>query len=115
MLDNAQSSCIYQKIRRGQYGKMTEVVLEQYDVIVAAGVVSLGEAPPETLSLIIDHLAATRLIALSFSDPTLTDGASNHVVGNEIALGRISLVAREYQPHIQKQKMGSNVIMLKRL
>ena len=115
MLDNAQSSCIYQKIWRSQHGKITGVVLEQYDVIVAAGVASLGEAPPETLSLIIDHLAATRLIALSFSDPTLTDSAFNQVVDNEIALGRISLVAREYEPHIQKQKMGSNVIMLKRL
>ena len=77
----------------------------QYDVIVAAGVVSLGEAP----------LVATKFIALSFNDPILVDGASNHVLGNEIALGRISLVSREYEPHIQKQKMGSNVIMLKRL
>ena len=84
---------------------MTGVVLGQYDVIVAAGVVSLGEAP----------LVDTKLIALSFNDPTLADGASNHVLGNEIALGRISLVSREYEPHIQKQKMGSDVIMLKRL
>ena len=115
MLDNAQSSCIYQKIWKGQHGKMTGVVVGQYDVIVAAGVVPLGEAPPETLSLIIDHLAATRLIALSFNDPTLADGASNHVLGNEIALGHISLVSQEYEPHIQKQKMGSDLIMLKRL
>ena len=84
---------------------MTGVVLGQYDVIVATGVVSLGEAP----------LVATKLITLSFNHPTLADGASNHVLGNEIALGRISLVPREYEPHIQKQKMGSNVIMLKRL
>ena len=84
---------------------MTEVVLGQYDVIVAAGVLSLGEAP----------LVATKLIVLSFNNPTLADGASNHVLGNEIALGHISLVSREYEPHIQKQKMGSDVIMLKRL
>ena len=84
---------------------MTGVVLGQYDVIVADGVVSLGEAP----------LVATKLIALFFNDPTLADGASNHVLGNEIALGHISLVSQEYEPHIQKQKMGSNVIMLKRL
>ena len=84
---------------------MTEVVLGQYDVIVAAGILSLGEAP----------LVAIKLIALSFNYPTLADGASNHVLGNEIALGRISLVSREYEPHIQKQKMGSDVIMLKRL
>ena len=94
---------------------MTGVVVGQYDVIVAAGVVPLGEAPPETLSLIIDHPAATRLIALSFNDPTLADGGSNHVGGNEIALGRISLVPREYELHIQKQKMGSNIIILKSL
>ena len=110
-----RGAAFIKKIWTGQHGKMTGVILEQYDVIVAAGVVSLGEVPPETLSLIIDHLAATRLIALSLSDHTLSDGDYNHVVGNEIALGRISLVAREYEPHIQKQKMGSNVIMLKRL
>ena len=76
---------------------MTGVVLEQYDVIVAAGVVSQGEVP----------LASKRLIGLSFNDSTLTDGASNHVLGSEIDLGRISLVSREYEPHILKQKMGS--------
>ncbi len=84
---------------------MTGVILEQYDVIVAAGVVSLGEAP----------LVATKLITLSFNHPTLADGAFNHVLGNEIALGHISLVSQEYEPHIQKQKMGSDLIMLKRL
>ena len=79
---------------------MTGVFLPQYDVIIAANVVSLGEAP----------LAATRLIALSFNKSTLVDGAFNHVLGNEIDLGGISLVSREYEPRIQKQKMGSDVI-----
>ena len=105
MIDKAQSSCIYQKNWKGQHGKMTGVVLGQYDVIVAGSVVSLGEAP----------LVATKFIALSFNDPILVDGASNHVLGNEIALGHISIAFREYEPHIQKQKMDSGVIMLKRL
>ena len=79
---------------------MTDVVLGQYDVIVASGVVSLGES----------SLVATKFIAFASNDPSLTDGASNHVLGDEIALGRISLVSREYEPRIQKQKMGSDVI-----
>ena len=105
MLDKEQINCIYHKIWKGQHGKMTGVILGQYDVIVAAGVVSLGEAPP----------AATRPIAFSFNDTTLADGAFNLVLGNEITLGRISLVFREYEQNIHKQRMGSDVIMLKRL
>ena len=89
--------------------------MEKHDIIVAAGVVSLGAAPPELLSIIIDQLAAIGLIALSFNAPTLANGASDHVLDNEIAIGRISLVSLEYQGHLQQQKMGSDVIMLKRL
>ena len=89
--------------------------MEKHDTIVAAGVVSLGEAPPETLSILVDHLTATGLKALSFNHPTLAGGIYGHILDNKMGLGRISLVSRENGPHLQQQKMGSDVIMLKRL
>ena len=87
----------------------------QYDVIVAVGVVFLGVALPETLSVIIDYLAATWRKALSFNKPTITECCHYRVLYNEIALGRISLISQEHGTYLQQQKMGSDVIMLRRL
>ena len=84
-------------------------------MIVATGVVSLGAAPPETLSMIIDHLAATGLIALCFNDPTSAEGSYDHVLESKIALGCILVISQQHSPHFQQQKIGSDVIVLRRL
>ncbi len=84
-------------------------------MIVATSVVSLGAAPPETPSMIIDHLATTGLIALCFNDPTSAEGSYDHVLESKIALGCILVISRQYSPHLQQQKIGSDFIVLKRL
>ena len=84
-------------------------------MIVATGVVSLGAAPPETHSMIIDHLAATGLIALCFNDPTSTEGSYDHVLEHKIALGCILVISQQHSAHLQQQKIGSDVIVLRRL
>ena len=89
--------------------------MEKHDTIVVADVVSLGAAPPETLSILVDHLTAKGLTALSFNHPTLAGGIYGHILDNKMGLGHISLVSQENGPHLQQQKMGSDVIMLKRL
>ena len=115
MLDKAQSRNIYSRLWQGQPGEMTGVTAGQYDVIVAAGVVSLGAAPPETLSMIIDYLAPEGLIGLSFNDPTLDHGSYEAVLGQEISLDRVSTLSCTHGPHLRQQEMGSNVIVLQRL
>ena len=84
-------------------------------MIVATGVVSLGAAPPETLSMIIDHIATSGLIALCFNDPTSAEGSYQHVLEHKIALGCILVISQQHSPHLQQQKIGSDVIVLKRL
>ena len=115
MLNKAQIRNIYHMLWQGQPGEMTGVTAGQYDVIVAAGVVSLGAAPPETLSMIIDHLAPEGLIGLSFNDPTLDHGSYEAVLDQETSLDRVRTLSCTYGPHLRQQKMGSNVIVLQRL
>ena len=115
MLNKAQIRNIYHMLWQGQPGEMTGVTAGQYDVIVAAGVVSLGAAPPETLSMIIDHLAPEGLIGLSFNDPTLDHGSYEAVLDQETSLDRVRTLSCTHGPHLRQQKMGSNVIVLQRL
>lgn len=115
MLNTAQSRNIYSRLWQSQPGEMTDVTAGQYDVIVAAGVAYLGAAPPETLSVIIDHLAPEGLIGLSFHDPTLDHGSYEAVLDQEISLDRVRTLSCTHGPHLRQQEMGSNVIVLQRL
>ncbi len=115
MLKKAPFRNVYQKVWLGQPGKIVGVTLGQYEVIVAVGVVSLGAAPPETLSMIIDYMAPNGLIGLSFNDPTITNGSYDTVLDKEILLGRVYVLSRKYGPHLSKPHMGSDVIVLRRL
>ena len=94
---------------------MVGVTLGKYEVIVAVGVVSLGAAPPETLSMIIDYMAPNGLVGLSFNDPTITSGSYDNVLDKEISVGRVSVISREYGPHLFEPHMGFDVIVLRRL
>jgi len=91
------------------------VTERQYSVIIAAGVVSLGAAPPETLSLIIDHLTPGGVIGLSFNDPTVAHGSYDAVLTTEINQGRVELMFRENGLHLREPPMGSDVLILRRL
>jgi predicted TPR repeat methyltransferase len=115
MLKKAQSRNISSKVWEGQPGQMTSVINGQYDVTVAAGVVSLGAAPPEPLSMIIDHLAPEGLIGLSCNDQTLQHGSYDAVLDQEISLDRVRMLSRAHGPHLRQQEMGSDVIVLQRL
>lgn len=115
MLDLAQGRGIYDAIWQGKPGEMTNVNAGAYGAIVATGVVSLGAAPPETLSMILDHLAPDQLTAFSFNDPTIEIGTYDAVLNAEIEMGRAELLFREHGVHLTSKDMGSDVIVLKRL
>ena len=115
MLSNAKTRKVYNKLWLSTPGEMTNVELGQYDIIVAAGVVSLGAAPPETLSIMIDKLNPNGLIGLSYNDPTVEDGSYDKVLNEEIRLGRVAVLFRENGPHLSQKDMGSDIIILKRL
>ena len=116
MLEKAKARALYAKTcGKVVPGEITGVTAGQYSVIVAAGVVSLGAAPPETLSLILDHLAPGGFIGLSFNDPTVAHGSYDAVLDTEIGSGRVELLFREHGLHLREPPMGSDVLILRRL
>lgn len=114
MLDRAQDRAVYDKIWRGSPGT-TPAQPGTYRAIIAAGVISLGAAPAETLTHVIDALAPDALFAFSFNDPTLAEGSYDRTLTAAIDAGRVALVSRTHGPHLDDLNMGSDIIILRRL
>lgn len=113
MLKQAEVKGIYEKLWKSEPGQ-SPAKPGEYSLIVAAGVISIGAAPPETLSLCIDALSPDGLMALSFNDPTLEDGSYDAVLMDEVASGRVEFLFREHGPHLNDLDMGSDIIVLRR-
>lgn len=114
MVEKARAKDIYRRLWVGEPGAVPARPGD-YDAIVAAGVISLGAAPPETLDQLIEATAPGAFIALSFNDPTLADGSYDAHLEGCIAAGRVATVARAHGPHLRDMKMGSDVILLRRV
>ncbi|MDX8353605.1 class I SAM-dependent DNA methyltransferase [Cognatiyoonia sp. IB215182] len=113
MLERAQALGIYDKTWLSQPGELS-FGRGAYQVIVAAGVVSLGAAPPETLGLLVAKLNSGGLLALSFNDPTLKDDSYTDALATEIGEARAEVIFREHGPHLDDVDMGADVIVLRR-
>jgi len=113
MLEKATASGLYEKT---WLSTAREMDFEQgaYEVIVAVGVVSLGAAPPETLSALIDKLGNGGCLAFSYNGPTLEDKSYIKALDDEIASGRVECLFRDKGPHLEDVGMNSDVIVLRR-
>lgn len=105
---------VYRKLWQGQAGEITGVAPGAYHAIIAAGVISLGAAPPETLNLCLDHLGQGGLLAFSFNDPTLEEGSYDAALSRAVDQGRAQVIFREHGPHLPGKGMGSDVIVIRR-
>ena len=114
MLDVAGPKGIYRSLWLGTPGA-TPADPGTYHAILAAGVISLGAAPPETLGSLIEATSPGAFIALSFNDPTLEDGSYDAYLDSQVTEGLVEIVARTHGPHLADLEMGSDVILLKRL
>ncbi len=111
MLKKAEEKRVYEKLWLSSAGDMPATP-GTYQLIVAAGVISLGAAPAETLSQVLDALATGGLLALSFNDPTLKNGRYDKVLDNELNSGRATILFREHGPHLGDLDMGSDVLII---
>ncbi len=111
MVDIARGKSLYEKLWVGEPGADLP---RSYDAIVAVGVVSLGAAPPETLSLLIAHLSPGGVLALSFNDPTVENGSYDAVLEGHVAAADVTVLSREHGPHLEAKEMDSDVIVLRR-
>ena len=109
MVDQARDKNIYEKLWVSQPG---DAPPSGYDAIVAAGVVSLGAAPPETFDLLLDALQPGGLLALSFNDPTLADGSYDARV--EARKADAEMLSRAHGDHLPGVGMGADVLVLRR-
>jgi predicted TPR repeat methyltransferase len=114
MLALAESKAVYDKLWLGTPGTVPAQPGD-YGLIVAAGVISLGAAPPETLGQCLDALAPGALLALSFNDPTLEAGTFDAALLEQVTQGRAEVLVREHGPHLDDIGMGSDVMVLRRL
>ncbi len=117
MVEIARTKGIYRKLWVGEPGAVPANP-GKYRAIAAAGVISLGAAPPETLDLLIEALAPGGLIALSFNDPTLADGSYDAHLEARVADGAVTVLDRAHGPHLGEMgrgsEMGSDVMVLRR-
>lgn len=112
MLEKASASGIYQKTWLSDPGEFS-FGRGAYPVIVAAGVVSFGAAPPETLASLVGKLDTGGLLAFSYNDPTLADQSYISAIDDEVAQGRAEVIFREHGPHLEDIGMDSDVIILR--
>lgn len=115
MLQIAKDRAIYRDAWLTAAGEMTDVMPGLYTVIVAAGVISLGAAPADTMKLCLDHLDTDGLLAMSFNDPTLNDGSYDAELQKHLDAKTAVQIFREYGPHLTEKDMGSDVIILRKL
>lgn len=113
MVDKARAKGIYRSLWVSEPGE-TPATPGDYEVIVAAGVISLGAAPPETLDQLLASSAAGGFILLSFNDPTIEHGSYDAYLETVIADGKADLISRDHGPHLTDIEMGSDVIVLRR-
>lgn len=114
MIEEAKPKNIYSELWVSEPGTL-KAEPGQYRAIVAAGVVSLGAAPPETMDHIVDALAPGDLLAMSFNDPTLAHGGFDAHLDTHLSAGRLEMLFREHGPHLDDVGMKSDVMILKRL
>ena len=112
MLAKAAETGLYRKTWLSDPGELS-FGRGAYPVIVAAGVVSFGAAPPETLGALVAKLATGGLLAFSYNDPTLADQSYADAIDDEVAAGRVEVAFREHGPHLDDIGMGSDVIILR--
>lgn len=113
MLEYAKTKGIYETLWLSEPG-LPPSPASSYDTIVAAGVISLGAAPPQAIDLLVDTLRPDGLLLLSFNDPTLADGRYDAHLVTHVKSGRIEIVSRNHGPHIDDVDMGSDIIVLRR-
>ncbi|MEJ6398949.1 class I SAM-dependent DNA methyltransferase [Yoonia sp. 208BN28-4] len=113
MLAQAQAAGLYRKTWLSDPGELS-FGRGAYPVIVAAGVISLGAAPPDLLGPLVAKLTTGQLLAFSYNEPTLSDEGYIAALDDEIASGRATVVFRENGPHLDDVGMTSDVIILRR-
>lgn len=112
MLAQAEEKGIYQHVWPSQAGKLS-FERGRFDAIFAAGVISLGAAPPQTLDLVLRGLKSDGLLVFSYNDPTLQDAAYMDKLNAILASGQVEKLSETYGSHLPEKAMNSKIYTLR--
>lgn len=113
MLAEAEAKAVYAKTWVSHPGPPDGVSPGDYAAITATGVISLGAAPPETLTHLLACLAPGGLLAFSFNDATLEDPDYTGMLAAALT-DAAEQISESYGPHLDEKDMGSKVFVLRR-
>lgn len=87
----------------------------KYSAVVAAGVISLGAAPANTLSKLVENIDKGTLLAFSYNDPTLLDSEYMEALEKIFSSQMAKQLFREKGEHLPGKGICSDVFVLTRL
>ena len=117
MLAVARQKKAYRTLTRGTPGQMPLIAAGTYDGIVACGVISLGAAPADILTPILNLLAPGGVLALSYNEATLKDASYMDALADVQSSGQARLQWSENGPHLPEKPgaQTSTIYILERL
>ena len=115
MLAEAEKKGVYRALWPADGTSLGHVERGDYPILVACGVIGLGEAPPELLGRLVAALSPGGLLAVSLDAPSLADGAFTDRLDAVAALPDIEIVFEEDGPDLPAQGVTAMVFVLKRL
>lgn len=112
MLDEAERAGVYRRLWQMTAGEL-DVAPGTYRAVVACGVISLGAAPAETLSLVASAVGPGDLVVFSFNDHTIDDEGYMSTLAS-LTDDAFEVVSAEVGVHIASRESESTVYVLRR-
>ena len=114
MLDLAAEKGCYRALTQIDPDAPPPAAEGDYAAVVAAGVISVGAAPPETFDAIMALLGPGGVFVFSFNDHTLEDSRYESRLMEWIDCGSAELLSREHGAHLPGLDLGSTVYALRK-
>ncbi|MFV0513200.1 MAG: class I SAM-dependent DNA methyltransferase [Jhaorihella sp.] len=114
MLEGARAKGVYRDLSLLDLADRTPIAEGAYGAIVAAGVISVGAAPPATLDLLMRALARGGILALSLNDHALADPAYIGRLNEWLDSGAAKLLSCEHGPHLPGIGLKATVYIIEK-
>ena len=114
MLEKAREKNVYQHIWEAESGTLGHIKRGSYPTVTAVSSIGHGEAPPQTLDLLLGVLAPGGLLAFTLDDHALADRAYSDRLDIAVLAPDIEVVVDEDGPHLPAKGARWTVFVLRR-
>ena len=115
MVEIARGKSIYRNLECFSPDKVIPVKQNEYSIITAIGVISVGAAPITIFDQVFDLLPQNGLFAFSFNEHSLMDPEYSLKVEETVEEKKAEQLFCELGPHILKRDLKSMVYVIKKL